>query len=314
MNRGAETIPSIIAASGDEATQRFTEFFAAALLNANTRTAYHRAVCHFFGWLARHEISALAEIKPAHVVSYFEVLHESTAIATVKQNHAAIRKFFDWLVDGQIVAANPAVAVRCPKHVEKTGKTQVLSIDQARAVIAGIDVSTVIGLRDRALIGVMIYACARIGAVVAMQREDYYPSGDQWRLCLREKRGKRHDIPAHHKLAKYLGEYIAAANIGDDKGEPLFRTARARTGKLTLKAMHRVDVYRMIRRRALKSGFKLKIGCHTFRATGLAAYFDAGGSLDYAQHIAAHASPQTTRRYYRRDNKIVTEDIDRIDI
>jgi site-specific recombinase XerD len=314
MNRGTETIPSIVAASGDQAAQRFTGFFSAALLNANTRMAYHRATGNFFGWLARRGIARLADIEPAHIVSYVDALHESMAIATVKQNLAALRKLFDWLVEGQIVAANPVAAVRRPKHVVKQGKTQVLSIDQARAMIASIDISTVIGLRDRALIGVMIYACARIGAVVAMQREDYYLAGDHWRLCLREKRGKRHDIPAHRKLVRYLREYIDAARSPGDEGGPLFRTARGRTGQLTIKPMHRVDVYRMIRRRVLKAGFKLKIGCHSFRATGLTAYFEAGGTLDYAQHIAAHASPQTTRLYYPKDNKITTEDIDRIDI
>src|ERR1700690_1975944 len=94
MNRSAEKIPTIIAASGDHAVQEFTAFFGAKLFNANTRMAYRRAACNFFAWLARHEISALADIKPAHIVSYFDVLHESMALATVKQNHAAIRKLF----------------------------------------------------------------------------------------------------------------------------------------------------------------------------------------------------------------------------
>jgi len=64
----------------------------------------------------------------------------------------------DWLVVGQVLAVNPAHAVRGPKYVVRRGKTPVLSEEQARRLIESIDTSTVVGLRDRALIGVMTYA------------------------------------------------------------------------------------------------------------------------------------------------------------
>ena len=107
---------------------------------------------------------------------------------------------FDWLVVGQVLAVNPAHAVRGPKHVVRRGKTPVLTEDQARRLLESIDTSTLVGLRDRALIGVMTYAFARIGAVVAMKVEDYYPAGKRWWVRLHEKGGKRHEMPAHHKL------------------------------------------------------------------------------------------------------------------
>ena len=66
----------------------------------------------------------------------------------------------------------PAAAVRGPKHVVKTGKTTVLTAEQARELLDSIDVSTLVGLRDRALIAVMTFAFARIGAVVAMRVQD----------------------------------------------------------------------------------------------------------------------------------------------
>ncbi|SFK63747.1 hypothetical protein [Methylocapsa palsarum] len=85
-----------------------------------------------------------------------------------------------WLVTGQVVATNPAHAVRGPKHVVKTGKTAVLDGDQARKLLNSIDTSTLVGLRDRALISVMTFAFALIGAVVATRVEDYYPEGKRW--------------------------------------------------------------------------------------------------------------------------------------
>ena len=173
---------------------------------------------------------------------------------TVKQHLAAIRMLFDWLVTGQVVATNPAHAVRGPKHVVKTGKTTVLDADQARKLLDSIDISTVVGLRDRALISVMTFAFARIGAVVAMRVEDYYPKGKRWWVRLHEKGGKRHEMPAHHNLEAYLDAYIEAAGIRDGGKGPLFRSAAGRTGTLTEKPMNRVDAWRMIQRRAAELG------------------------------------------------------------
>ena len=87
---------------------------------------------------------------------------------------------FDWLVTDQVVATNPAHSVRGPKHVVKTGKTTVLTGEEARELLDSIDTSTLVGLRDRALISVMTFAFARIGAVVGMRVEDYYPKGKCW--------------------------------------------------------------------------------------------------------------------------------------
>jgi site-specific recombinase XerC len=129
-----------------------------------------------------------------------------------------------------VLAVNPAHAVRGPKYVVRRGKTPVLSEEEARRLIESIDTSTLVGLRDRALIGVMTYAFARIGAVVAMRVEDYYPNGKRWWVRLHEKGGKRHEMPAHHKLEAFLDEYLAAAGIRDDGKGPLFRTARGKTG------------------------------------------------------------------------------------
>jgi site-specific recombinase XerC len=71
-----------------------------------------------------------------------------------------------------------------------------------------LEVPCLVGLRDRALISVMTFAFARIGAVVAMRVEDYYPKGKRWWVRLHEKGGKRHEMPAHHTLEAYLDTYI----------------------------------------------------------------------------------------------------------
>ena len=229
-------VPRVIAEAGDQAARRFLEFFAATIRNKNTRKAYYHACVRFFAWCDKHKIGEIADIEPLHVAAYIEALGKDFEKPTVKQHLAAIRMLFDWLVTGQIVATNPAHAVRGPKHVVKTGKTTVLTGEQARELLDSIDTSTLVGLRDRALISVMTFAFARIGAVVAMRVEDYYPNGKRWWVRLHEKGGKRHEMPAHHNLEAYLDAYIEAAGIRDGGKTPLFRSAVGRTGTLTAKA------------------------------------------------------------------------------
>jgi len=307
-------VPRVIAAAGDQAARRFLEFFAATIRNKNTRMAYYRACCRFFAWCDQHKIGEIADIEPLHVAAYVEALGKDFEKPTVKQHLAAIRMLFDWLVTGQVVATNPAHSVRGPKHVVKTGKTTVLTGEQARELLDSIDVSTVVGLRDRALISVMTFAFARIGAVVAMRVEDYYPNGKRWWVRLHEKGGKRHEMPAHHTLEAYLDAYIEAAGVRDGGKAPLFRSAAGRAGALTEKPMHRVDAWRMIQRRAADLGTRVKIGCHTFRATGITAYLEAGGTLENAQAMAAHESPRTTKLYDRTGDEITLDEVERIAI
>jgi site-specific recombinase XerD len=311
---GAVVVPGIVADAGEHATRRFLEFFAATIRNRNTRMAYLTAVSRFFAWCEQNQIGQLADIEPLHVAAYIEAIGKDFEKPTVKQHLAAIRMLFDWLVTGQIVAVNPAHAVRGPKHVVKTGKTTVLDAEQARLLLDSIDTSTVVGLRDRALISVMTFAFARIGAVVAMRVEDYYPMGKRWWVRLHEKGGKRHEMPAHHNLEAYLDAYIEAAAIRDSAKAPLFRSAAGRTGALTEKPMNRVDAWRMIQRRAADLGTRVKIGCHTFRATGITAYLEAGGTLENAQAMAAHESPRTTKLYDRTGDEITLDEVERISI
>jgi len=213
-----------------------------------------------------------------------------------------------------VAAVNPAHAIRGPKHVVKRRKKPVLMTDDARKLIDGINTSTLIGLRDRTLIAVMIYAFSRVSAVVATRAEDYYPQGKRWWLRLHEKGGKRHEMPVHHKLEVYLDEYLSTADLRDATKSPLFRTVIGRTGELSAKQMNRVDAYRMVRRRAKVAGVRTKIGCYTFRATCITAYLEAGGTLENAQAMAAHESPRTTKLYDRTGDEITLDEVEKITV
>jgi len=303
-------LPELIRREGPRAEARFIEFFTARIRNRGTRVAYARAASEFLVWCDRRGVS-LRRVTPIVVAAYIEQLAASYAAPTVKLRLAALRVLFDYLVTGQVLPTNPAASVRGPRHVVKKGRTPVLRADEARQLIDAIDVRSVIGLRDRALIGVMVYSFARVSATVGMNVEDYYPQGRRMWLRLHEKGGKRHDVPAHHNAEAYLDDYLQAARIRDEAKGPLFRTV-SRRRELTLTRMHRADVLRMIKRRAHQAGLATAVCCHTFRATGITAYLENGGSLEHAQRIAAHESVRTTKLYDRTSDAVRLDEVERI--
>jgi site-specific recombinase XerD len=304
-------VPAVVMVAGKNAALRFIEFFTAEIRNPNTRRAYHRAVCDFFRWVETCGLE-LNQIGPVHVAAYIEKLQKELARPSVKQHLAAIRMVFDYLVLGQIVPVNPAAAVRGPKYSTRRGKTPVLSAEEARQLLDSIDTSNVVGLRDRALIGLMVFTFARVGAAFGMDVEDWYFQNRRWWVRLHEKGGKVHQMPAHHNLEEYMAAYIEAASIANQKQTPLFRTAKGKTKQLTDRRMSQPEVYLMIRRRAAGAAIKTLIGCHTFRATGITAYLKNGGKLEVAQQMAAHESARTTGLYDRRGDDISLDEIERI--
>jgi len=302
-------LPAIFTPNAPTA-ERFMGFFSVHLRNPNTRRAYYRVAEAFSDWCARRGIHRLADVRPMHVAAYIEGL--PLAKPSVKQHLAALRRLFDWLVIGHVIEVNPTHAVRGPKHVVKLGRTPVLERDEARTLLDSIDTGTLIGLRDRALIGTMIYTFARIGAVLQMNVSDYYSQGRRGWVRLHEKGGKEHASPCVAKLETYLDEYIALAGIADDKASPLWRTSGRKTG-----LMHRMtqqDAFRMIRRRAKSAGIETPIGNHTMRATGITAYLKHDGTLEHAQQMANHSSPRTTKLYDRRGDEITLDEYEKIRI
>ncbi len=307
---GIDRLPRLIANAGEHASRRFVEFFVATIRNRNTRLGYARAVRHFLEWCEARGFT-LELIEPVVVAAYVE--QHPGSRPTVKQHLAAIRMLFDWLVTGQVLPVNPAWSVRGPKHVIKRGKTPVLSAAEARTLLDSIDESTLSGLRDRALIGLMVYSFARVSAAVGMNAEDYFCQGKRWWFRLHEKGGKRHDVPAHHNAKAYMDAYLEAAGLAGEKSAPLFRTVD-RHGRLTARRMTRNDALRMIKRRARAAGLPGAVSCHTFRATGITAYLENGGTIENAQAIAAHESPRTTKLYDRTGDEITLDEIEKIQI
>lgn len=305
-------VPELVASQGERATTRYLEFFAATIRNDGTRDGYLRAAREFFEWCGAQGL-AFGQITPLVVATYVQLLTKTYSAPTVKLRLAAIRMLFDWLVTGHVMEFNPAASVRGPKHVVKKGKTPVLNAVEARAIIDSIDLSTIKGLRDRALIGVLVYSFARISAALGMNVEDYFSQGRQMWIRLMEKNSKVHDVPVHHTAILYLGEYMLAAGVSEDGKSPIFRTVNAK-GLLTENRMLRSDALRIIKEQARMAGIETRVCCHSWRATGITNFISNGGTLENAAKIASHESTRTTQLYNRTRDTISLDEIERVRI
>lgn len=303
---------TLIAGAGEPAALRFLAIFTAQIRNPHTRRAYARAAAEFLAWCESAGVDSLAQVQPLHVAAWIELEGREVSVPTVKQKLAAIRHLFDWLVTGQIVPLNHAVSVRGPRHVVRSGKTPVLEPAEARRLLDSIDVLTPAGLRDKALIGLMVYSFARVGAALAMNVEDVFTQNCRLWVRLHEKGGKHHTMPCHHALEDILVAYIVGAGLADDPKGPLFRTVGRGTSQLTRTSLPQQNAHAMIRRRATAAGIGTRIGSHSFRATGITAYLKNGGTLEKAAAMANHASTRTTQLYDRRRDEMSLDEVERI--
>ena len=216
----ATALLRVIVEAGPVAVGKFVESFAAQIANERTRAAYGRAAGQFLGWCEAQGLR-LHDVSPLHVAAYIRK-HPGPA-PTVKQHLAATRILCDWLVVSQVLPVNPAAAVRGPKHVVTKGATPVFSPAEARKLLEHIAPGSPAGLRDRALLSVMLYSFARVSAVLGMRRQDYFGQGSRRWLRLHEKGGKRHYAPAHHRAAAALDNYV--------EGGPGSRSRRRRSSR-----------------------------------------------------------------------------------
>jgi site-specific recombinase XerD len=306
-------VPAIISRTGGSARFAYEEFFKATIRNEHTRRAYSRIVGRLLAWCDQNELE-LRQITPGLAGDYISQL-EGSAITT-NQALAALRHFFDAMVTRHVVPLNSFASVRGIKNSVTEGKTAELGIEQARKLFNSIDTSNVVGLRDRAVLGVLAYTGARIGAVAKLRLSDYRNLGEHRVLRFKEKGGKERDIPVRHDLAAWLNEYIAAAGIeADSKSKAaLFRAADGKRKVLTLSPYGPHSMRQMMKRRLEDAGLPDLFSPHSFRVTVVTDLLNQNVPLEDVQYLAGHSSPTTTRIYDRRRRKVTRNIVERISI
>jgi integrase/recombinase XerD len=310
--RRAGEVPVWVEKEGAGARFAFEEFLYGQVRNPHTRKAYLHAVRVFTRWCEAGGLE-LIRVTPADVAQHLDSL--AVAPPTRKLHLAALRRFFDQLVLRHVLLLNPALSVRGERYQVIEGKTPEISTEQCRRLLRSIDTSHVVGLRDRAVIAILIYTAARVGAVAKLRRGDLYESGDQFCLRFSEKGGKVREIPVRHDLQRWLKEYLQAATLDDALPPvPMFLTTARRTKHLTANPMTADDMGRMVKRRLRDAGLSLRFSPHSFRVMVLTDILSQGVSLTDTQNLAGHADPRTTRLYDRRQRRVTRNIVERISV
>ncbi len=304
----ARNAPAIVKRAGKAAAFAWDEFFQAEIANAHTRKNYMHAVRRFLAWTEGRNLE-LPRVAPGDVGEYLQGL--GLAVPTKKLHLAALRRFFDRLVNRHACVINPAATVKAERYAIVEGKTPEIRPAQARTLLKSIDVSNPVGLRDRVVLAVLVYTAARVGAVAKLTVKDLVNDGSQYTLRFSEKGGKSREIPVRHDLEQLLLGYLQAADVTEG---PLFRTANRKTKTLTKNAMTGIDICRMMKRRLGAAGLPGHFSPHSFRVTTVTDLLEQNVPLEDVQYLAGHADPRTTRIYDRRRRKVTRNIVERISI
>ena len=195
-------------------------FFSARLSNPHTRTVYARQVSRFLAWCEDQGLE-LRQVTPALAGRFLDEL--PGAAPTQNQVLAGLRHFFDTLVAPHAAILNPFQSVRGVRHPFGEGRTPEATVEQARQLLASIRIKDVYGLRDRAVLGTLIYAGTRVGAISQLRMEDLCDHGNHRALQFAEKGGKAREIPVRHDLDKWIAAYIEGAGLPEILSPHSFR-------------------------------------------------------------------------------------------
>lgn len=307
-----DQIPSLIRTMGRPAETAWHDFFDGRLANEHTRLAYNRALRQFLAWVQKQGKSLL-QVTAGDVGQYFQ--RHPGSLPTQKQHLAALRRFFNLLVERHVMILNPAAYAQTERYSVVEGKTPEITRGQIRQLLKSLDLSHVVGLRDRAILLVLLYTTVRAGAVARLRRRDYYKTGRQWVLHFREKGGKSREIPVRHDLEEILDAYVDAAKLWEAWPKtPLFQSTYGRERRLTGRVMRTQDVCRMIRRRMAEAELPENLTAHSFRVAAITDLIKQGVPIEDVQYLAGHSDARTTRLYDRSSRRVTRNIVERISL
>ena len=308
----AKALPVLVERAGGAARFAWDEFFYAEHHNPHTQKAYMAATKRFLAWCEGQGVE-LPTVTPGMVGQYLVGLGGSAAKRNL--HLAALRGFFDRLVQRHVVILNPAASVRGVKDQVIEGKTPEITIAQARTLLASVDTSHIVGLRDRAILATLAYTACRAGAVAKLRFQDFQSDGTQFVLRFQEKGGKSREIPVRHDLEGFIRAYLDVASLASEpKDRPLFRSTLRRTKQLTGNPLTTKSICELVKRRLKDAGLPSRLSPHSFRVTAITDLLTQGVPLEDVQYLAGHAEPRTTGLYDRRQKRVTRNIVERISI
>jgi site-specific recombinase XerD len=269
--------------------------------NPRTRRAYQSDLedfCSFVGLSAADEFRAVTR---AHVLAWRAQLEQrGLAGATIRRKLASLASLFDHLLECNAVAGgNPVHGVKRPRMETSEGKTPALGDHQAKALLEAPDANTLKGIRDRALLAVLLYHGLRREEAARLMVSDIQERRGIKHLQIHGKGGKLRYLPLHPTAAERIYAYLERSGRHlEEAHAPLFMPLR---GRQTSAGMTANGIYAMVGSYAKAAGIEVVgLGVHGLRATAATNALEHEADIAKVQAWLGHANISTTRIYDRR--------------
>jgi len=290
--------------------RRFRSLFATQIANEHTGAAYYGAINRFFSW-AITRVDSLNEISAASVSEYVGDLAKTHSAQTVNQHVAALSKLFRYLAESGAVSGNPISSIRRVARTTPRTVRPVATVQQARMLLDSIDAETTAGLRDRAILALMVYAFLSVSEVVALDCRSYRRARKQSWLDVGEGANAR-TIPVHSALRRILDAYVSAADVNHERSGPLIRSLRRRSDRLSERRISRVDVLRITKRRSRAANLSEDVSCRMLRGVGIRVFLNNGGAFSAVKQMAGLRSMDAVETYAATPSIVTVADLERI--
>jgi len=271
--------------------------------NPRTRRAYQNDLDDFCGFVGLAGAEEFRAVTRAHVLAWRAQLEQrGLAGATIRRKLAALASLFDYLLEHNAVAGgNPVHGVKRPRVESNEGKTPALGDDQAKALLDAPDVSTLKGLRDRAILAVLLYHGLRREEAALLQAGDLQERRGIKHLRVHGKGGKIRFLPLHPVAAERIYAYLERDSLRLPGPGPLFRSIRGRTTGAGVSAN---GIYKLVAQWAQAAGIEVDgLGVHGLRATAATNALEHDADIAKVQMWLGHANIATTRLYDRRGQR-----------
>jgi integrase/recombinase XerD len=277
-----------------------------------TRVNYERDLRHFLKFMRTDpsRLDDLTHIRPEHVGAWREHLQQAgRSNATVRRKMTVLRSLFSYLQVYGYTGANPAHGkfVKVPP-VARDGKTVGLTPASCRQLLDAPDTTTPLGVRDRAILGVLAYSACRVGELVKLRVGNFQTSGEHRVLSIYGKGGKERAVPLHLEAVERLNAWVLVAALGGDRPGPLFRPARTPRGRgydgFDRRYLSVRSVEYMVERYTRAINLDPAVTVHSLRVTALTTARERGADIIDLQDFAGHANPRTTLTYIRSRDRL----------
>jgi site-specific recombinase XerD len=283
------------------------EWFA-NLRNPNTRKNYELDIRQFTAFAGIDHPDQLRAVTRAHVIAWREHLAGlGLSNDTIRRKLSALSSLYAYLCDCNAVLHNPVLGVKRPPSMNREGATPALGDDQARLLLEAPPDKTLKGIRDRAILAVLLYHGIRRQELCDLKVGDIQSRQGVWHFRIRGKRDKIRYLPVAFEALRLVTAYLEEAEHEEDKDGPLFRPVKNNATGTLDKPLHPDSVLKDVVRHYMKqigiADMAPRMGVHALRATAGTNALDHEADIAKVQEWPGHADISTTRLYDKRKSR-----------